>query len=153
KPFVGLLDEPAEHWSLLLFVLFMLSSTAFDGIHETLPWVNVFWKDIYPALAALVNQPYVVLVDFYYYWQWAILVVSPFVYLAIYLLFIWLAKRAAASDTSVRTLALRFAFSLVPIAFVYNITHYYTLLVSQGVNIARLVSDPFGFGWDLFGTA
>jgi hypothetical protein len=153
KPFVGLLNEPAEHGSLLLFVLFMLSSTAFDGIHETLPWVNLFWKDIYPALAALLNQPYLVLVDFYYYWQWAMLVVSPFVYLAIYLSFIWLAKRGAASATSVRALALQFALSLVPIAFVYNITHYYTLLVSQGVNVVRLLSDPFGFGWNLFATA
>ena len=81
------------------------------------------------------------------------MVASPFVYLAFYLIFIWLAKRAAASATSVRTLALRFALSLVPIAFVYNITHYYTLLVSQGVNFVRLISDPFGFGWNLFGTA
>jgi hypothetical protein len=153
KPFVGLLEEPAEHGSLLLFVLFTLSSTAFDGIHETAPWVSVFWKDIYPVLAAVTKQPYLVLVDFYYYWQWAMLLVSPFVYLAIYLFFIWLAKVAAASAASVRTLALQFALSLVPIAFVYNITHYYTLLVSQGVAIARFISDPFGFGWNLFGTA
>jgi len=153
KPFVGLLERPAEHGSLLLFVLFMLSSTAFDGIHETAPWVSVFWKGIYPALAAWLKQPYLVLVDYFYYWQWSMLLVSPFVYLAIYLFFIWLAKIAAASATPVRTLALRFALSLVPIAFVYNITHYYTLLASQGVNIVRFISDPFGFGWDLFGTA
>ena len=60
---------------------------------------------------------------------------------------------AAGSATPVWTLALRFAFSLVPIAFVYNVTHYYTLLISQGANIVRLASDPFGLGWDLFGTA
>lgn len=153
KPVLGLLDEPPEHGSLLLFVLFMLSSTAFDGIHETLPWVNVFWKDIYPTLAALTKRPYLDLVGFYYYWQWAMLVMSPFVYLVIYLFFVWLAKVFAASSVPVRTLALQFAFSLVPIAFVYHITHYYTLLVSQGVNIVRLISDPFGFGWNLFGTA
>jgi hypothetical protein len=153
KPFAALLTEPAEHWSLLLFVLFMLSSTAYDGIHETLPWVTIFWKDLYPPLAALLAQPYVVIVDFYYYWQWAMLIVSPFIYLAIYALFIWLTKVAAASKLSVRTLGLRFAQSLVPIAFVYNVTHYYTLLASQGINIVTLISDPFGFGWNLFGTA
>ena len=92
----GLLGEPAEHWSLLLFVLFMLSSTAFDGIHETLPWVTIFWKNIYPVLAAMIARPYLFFVDFYYYWQWAMLVGSPFVYLAIYLFFIWLTKLAAA---------------------------------------------------------
>ena len=30
---------------------------------------------------------------------------------------------------------------------------YYTLLQTQGVKIIQLVSDPFGFGWNLFGTA
>ena len=153
KPFAGLIQGTAEHGSLLLFVLFMLSSTAFDGIHETLPWVTLFWKDIYPLLTAMIDRPYLFFVDFYYYWQWLMLFLSPFVYLAIYLFFVWLAKIAAGSATPVRTLALRFALSLVPIAFVYNVTHYYTLLASQGATMVRLVSDPFGFGWNLFGTA
>ncbi len=41
-PFVGVLQERAECFSLLLFVLFMLSSTAFDGLRETVPWINLF---------------------------------------------------------------------------------------------------------------
>ena len=153
KPFAGLVDKPVEHISLLLFVLFMLSSTAYDGIHDTLPWVTVFWKNLYPILTALINRPYLFFVDFYYYWQWSMLILSPIVYLAIYLFFIWLAKVTAGSATPVRTLALQFGLSLIPIAFVYNVTHYYTLLASQGVTIFRLISDPFGIGWDLFGTA
>jgi hypothetical protein len=152
KPLAGLIDDSTEHSSLVVFVLFMLSSTAFDGIHETLPWVSVFWRDIYPLLTSLINRPYLFFVDFYYYWQWMMLLVSPFLYLMIYLAFIWLAKVTAGSATPVRTLALRFAPSLIPIAFVYNVTHYYTLLASQGANIVRLASDPFGLGWDLFGT-
>jgi hypothetical protein len=153
QPFIGLLQEPADHFSLLLFVLFMLSSTAFDGVHETRPWVLVFWKGIYPQLASLVPGPYLVLVDFYYYWQWAMLLLSPFVYLAVYLLFVWLMKIVTGSRQTVRDLALQFALTLIPIAFVYNITHYYTLLVSQGPMIVSMISDPFGLGWDLFGTA
>jgi hypothetical protein len=43
--------------------------------------------------------------------------------------------------------------TLVPIAFVYHLTHYYTLLLEQGGQLLKIVSDPFGFGWDLFGTA
>ena len=43
--------------------------------------------------------------------------------------------------------------TLVPIAFVYHLTHYYTLLLEQGGQLIKLVSDPFGFGWDLFGTS
>jgi len=155
-PFIGLLTERADHWSLLLFVLFMLSSTAFDGIHETVPWVGIFWKHLYPLLAQFIAtqnpQQYLVLVDFFYYWQWLMMLLSPFVYLAIYLVFIATTKLITRSPVSVRELALQFAFSLIPIAFVYNVTHYFTLLISQGPFILPLISDPFGFGWNLFGT-
>ena len=153
KPLLGLLEQPADKMSLLLFVLFMLSSTAFDGLHETLPWVTIFWKNIFPVLTAGSTQPYTVTVKYYYYWQWAMLLLSPFVYLAVYLAFIVASKVAAGSLRSIRTLALAFTLSLVPIAFVYNITHYFTLLASQGLQIVRIASDPFGFHWNLFGTA
>jgi hypothetical protein len=153
QPFIGLLQEPADHFSLLLFVLFMLSSTAFDGVHETRPWVLVFWKGIYPQLTRFIAQPYLFFVDIYYDWQWAMLLASPFFYLAIYLLFVWIMKIVTGSQRSVRDLALQFAFSLIPIAFVYNVTHYYTLLVGQGPAVLTMISDPFGLGWNLFGTA
>ena len=153
KPLMGLLERPAEHGSLLLFVLFMLSSAAFDGLHETLPWVSVFWKHIFPVLTAGSTQPYTVTVNYYYYWQWAMLLASPFIYLAIYLAFIVVSKAVAGSTQPLRALALAFTLSLVPIAFVYNITHYFTLLTSQGLQIVRLISDPFGLRWNLFGTA
>jgi hypothetical protein len=152
-PFIGLIEESADHPSILLFVLFMLSSTAFDGVHQTLPWVQVFWKTIYPALAALIDRPYPFFVGLYYNWQWAMLWLSPFVYLAIYLFFVWLMKLVTGSHRAVRDLALQFAYCLIPIAFVYNVTHYYPLLVSHAPAMLRLISDPFGVGWNLFGTA
>ena len=52
-----------------------------------------------------------------------------------------------------RPLAPEFLLSLVPIALVYAVAHYFTLLVIQGQYAINLASDPFGFGWDLFGTA
>lgn len=156
-PFVGLLETRAEHPSLLFFVLFMLSSTAYDSLKETLPWSRLFWRHLYPLLEPFVkaasSQPYAVAAEIYRYWQWAWLVLLPFVYLVAYLLFIGLVKLAGRSDRSVTDLALQFALSLVPIAFVYNVTHYFVLLFSQGVQIVSLISDPFGAGWNLFGTA
>ncbi|HUP91084.1 MAG TPA: hypothetical protein VM074_02470 [Solimonas sp.] len=157
QPFIGLLDERCERLSLLLFVLFMLSSTAFDGIHETVPWARVFWQGVAPALKPLIGgdivQTFPLLKRVYAVWQTLAMVLSPFVYLAIYAALIALAKRLAGSERSVRELCLDFGYCLVPIALVYNITHYYTLLVTQGLLIVRLASDPFGFGWNLFGTA
>ena len=147
----------ADHPSLVLFILFMLSSTAFDGLHGTLPWVTVFWKGIYPVIAPLLPAPpgqvYAVSTQAYYVWQWLSLFVSPLAYLVVFVAFIALARRLTHAVQDVGTLVLRFTYALVPIAFVYNVTHYYTLLLAQGGQIVRLVSDPFGWGWNLFGTA
>ena len=52
-----------------------------------------------------------------------------------------------------RSLAPEFVLSLVPIAFVYVVAHYFSLLVVQGQFAVPLLSDPLGRGWDLFGTA
>ena len=43
--------------------------------------------------------------------------------------------------------------TLVPIAAVYVIAHYFSLLAYNGQAIAYLASDPLGKGSDLFGTA
>ena len=58
------------------------------------------------------------------------------------------AERMIQSDAP---LAAEFLQSLVPIALVYAVAHYFTLLVIQGQYAWPLASDPFGFGWDLFG--
>ena len=156
-PFVGLLDARAERMSLVIFVLFMLSSTAFDGLHGTQSWVAVFWKGIYPAIAPYFTtapgQQYVFSTKLYYGWQWLSLAISPLAYLAVFGACVAAAKRAAGSTIPLRQLVLQLALSLVPIAFVYHVTHYYTMLLAQGGQIVRLVSDPFGRGWDLLGTA
>lgn len=156
-PFVGLLEERVQHLSLLLFILFMLSSTAFDGLHATLPFTSIFWKDIYPTLAPLVpyapGQQYTMSATLYYIWQWCALLLSPLLYLVVFVGFVWFAQRITGAAASVRSLVLRFTASLVPIAFVYHVTHYYTLLLAQGGEVVRMASDPFGWGWDLFGTA
>lgn len=156
-PFAGLMSNRAEHTSLLLFVLFMLSSTAFDGLRATLPWMKFFWHDYLGVITPWIGKKpileYPMMRPWYDIWEAFCLLLSPFVYWAVYLFFIALAKAIAGSRLSLHELSLRFAFSLLPIALVYNITHYYTLVLSQGVKIISLVSDPFGWGWDLFGTA
>src|SRR5207237_7588611 len=57
-------------------------------------------------------------------------------------------KNSRAAD-----LGRRFVFSLLPIAIAYHIAHYFSYLFNGGQLIIPLLSDPFGFGWDLFGTA
>lgn len=64
----------------------------------------------------------------------------------------WSAKRANWTFTSMGRIARVFAHSLIPIAFAYFVAHYFTLFVFQSQDLVRLASDPFGYGWDLFGT-
>ena len=59
------------------------------------------------------------------------------------------AERTVRSD---RSLVPEFIQGLVPIALVYAVAHYFTLLVIQAQYAFPLASDPFGFGWNLFGT-
>ncbi len=158
RPFSGLLAHKAESMGILVFVLFMLSSTAFDGLRETLIWKQLFWVDLYHAgLKEWVGHnplaAFPAMTRLFTIWQSFWLLLSPVIYLAVYMLFVALAKWMTRSGLSIRQLALEFALPLLPIALVYNITHYYTLVQTQGFKIVSLVSDPFGWGWNLFGTA
>ena len=60
--------------------------------------------------------------------------------------------RARASCDAPRSLVPDFVLSLVPIAFAYLVAHYFSFFVIQGQFLIALASDPFGRGWDLFGT-
>ncbi|HET8739963.1 MAG TPA: hypothetical protein VFO17_09545 [Acidimicrobiia bacterium] len=65
------------------------------------------------------------------------------------------ALAAALSDgrwSTVRV-AQRFAHTLVPIGLAYAAAHYITLILFEGQQFLAAVSDPFGMGGDLFGTA
>ncbi|MFA5937903.1 MAG: hypothetical protein WC809_00995 [Sinimarinibacterium sp.] len=155
QPFIGLLDQPCGHTSLLLFILFMLSSTAFDGVHETELWVGLSHDVMNLGRAVLGTQsdtttPSLILLHAGF--QSLSLLASPLLYLCVYVALLWLAKQLTRSQIPLRRLCLEFGYSLVPIAFVYNLSHYYTLALSQGPRIFRLASDPLGYGWNLFGT-
>lgn len=155
-PFAGLLVQQRAEFSLAVFVLFMLSSTAFDGLRETKQWFAWFWYDPNGWIESIIDQKplyaYVMLRPWYIAYETAVLLLSPFLYMAVFALFLWLGKRLIRTPLSVAELLQRFVLSMIPIAVVYHATHYYTLLLTQGVKIRALISDPFGWGWDVFGT-
>ncbi|HET7271103.1 MAG TPA: hypothetical protein VFI90_08435, partial [Rubrobacter sp.] len=79
-------------------------------------------------------------------------ILLPTLFFGIYLGFVQLSRIFGRGRDFGRFVA-AYAFSLVPIAIAYQMAHYYTYLLIQGQMIISLVSDPFGWGWDLFGTA
>jgi hypothetical protein len=153
-PFSGIVDDPKEHFSLMLFVLFMLSSTIYDGLHDTQVWLDIYWKHllqlIEPMWGAVDPKERSTLIIFWHtVYQRSGLIFLLALYVGVYLSVIAVAKWIAKIDASVASLAQRFAYSLIPIAFVYNFTHYFTFLVTQIKALPWLMSDPFGKGWNL----
>jgi hypothetical protein len=47
----------------------------------------------------------------------------------------------------------RFVLTLVPISLAYHVAHYFSLLFIGGQYVIPRLSDPLGYGWNLFGTA
>jgi hypothetical protein len=65
----------------------------------------------------------------------------------------WAAARMAGGPWTATKVAARFAHTLVPIALAYALAHYLTLIIFEGQQLISAISDPFGLGWDLVGTA
>ena len=143
---VGLTGMGRVSTATMVFVVAALATVTFDGIVETPRWVS-FQTQLYGVAEALFGGNALEAID-----TLGLLMV-PALLLAVYLIFC-LAMRALAEErVPVLEVAGAFVFSLVPIALAYNIAHFLSLLLINGQLIVPLASDPFGAGWDVFGTA
>jgi hypothetical protein len=136
-PLVGLARYRAERGAIA-FVAVMLGAVVFDSITRAGWWSGV-------RASTLASD--------------AVRVPVELVFLAATVAFVGLAYLGAVAwarlltGTHDRRLSRLFIGSLVPIALVYSIAHYFTLLIGQGQFAIRLASDPLNRGWDLFGSA
>lgn len=151
----GFLRAPPT--GLMLCILFLLSSTAFDGFRDTRVFVDLYWVHIYRLLTPLVGsditKSFPLLQTGYHALQYIALFLSPLPFALV----LWLAclcgKAILRANLSSVLLSHAFSPAIIPVAVGYNVAHYFTLVVSQGPDIVRLISDPLGRGWNLFGTA
>ena len=127
------------------FVMLMLASVTFDGLSETQLWRSV-QNAFYSAASALGTDPLGVIDT-----VGIVAVVAGFA--AVYLAFSWGIRQFSGEDLGVVAIARVFVLSLVPIALAYNLAHFIGYLLIQGQLIISLASDPFGWGWNLLGTA
>ncbi len=128
------------------FVAVMLGSVAFDGLSRA-----TWWQDWLYELESryIVESP--TKADFVSFGLSLLgLLVAVAAIGLIYAIAVLAAKAIGQTD---RPLAGAFLGSLIPIALAYAVAHYFTLLVDQGQAAIVIASDPFGKGWDLFGTA
>ena len=152
-PAVGLLCRRPVHVSGVCFVLLLLTSVTFDGILETPLWAEFLtWiaesQALRPALLALQDAG----VDLIIVIKTAALIVLPALFITVFAMTSDAIAWAGGGAVEAREVAGYFVLSLVPIAIAYHLSHYLSYLLIAGQNIIPLLSDPFGMGWDLFGT-
>jgi hypothetical protein len=137
------LDTPP---GTVLFVAVMIGTVTFDGFSQ-----GQLWKDLSVDLAGAIDgivgldaAPKVVgtlgLLA-------GVAAIGGFYRLAID------GARSVGGDIDAAELRRAFVHTLVPIALAYVAAHYLTFLLFEGQATFYLASDPFGRGWDLFGTA
>jgi hypothetical protein len=154
RPYASaLVTERPCNLSMMVFVLLMLSTVTFDGFKETPLWGDLLeWIALEPAFHPLLRKLHDLGFDFHVVLETVMLSLFPLLFLLVYLGFSWLTKRASRGARPVIEIAGLFVFSLVPIAIAYHLAHYLSYLLIAGQLIIPLASDPFGVGWDLFGT-
>ncbi len=63
------------------------------------------------------------------------------------------ATSTSARIPSYRDYFIRYAYALLPIALFYHVAHNAEHLLMEGPKVIAMISDPFGWGWNLLGTA
>ncbi len=146
RPFaVGLLRDERVSTSMIAFILLMLSTILFDGFMATPLWVGLAAK-LESWLPAPGGERLTVI-------RSAGLLCFWLLFMCVYAAVSRLMSLASGGRVSTREAAASFAYTLVPIAIAYHLAHYLTYLLIQGQLIVPLASDPFGYGWNLFGGA
>jgi hypothetical protein len=160
-PGAGLLIRQPVHRTYRVFILLMLASVTFDGFQET-PLMQKL--DTAAQSSPIVAH---VLFDLS---EWGFdetqlirtiaLIAFPLAFLAAFLMtcaaMVWVTRSSENGmhhHPTASEAASIFVLTLVPIAVAYHLSHYFSLLLTAGQFIIPLASDPFGFGWNLFGTA
>jgi hypothetical protein len=132
-PLAGLARLDARPGTIAL-VSVALGSVAFDGLSRTRWWQDHLY---------LKSDPTVFMLDLLGLAAAALFVAVTYL----------VAVAGARALGGVRGgLRAGFLGSLVPIAFAYLVAHYFSLFVLESQSAIVLLSDPFGSGWDLFGT-
>lgn len=132
-PFTGLATLVMTP-SLVAIVLAVLGGTTFDGVTRTTWWADLTVGESGWSLTTIRTVGLV----------WVVMLVG---------LAYQMASRLGGRLTGDRSFAERLGASLVPILLGYDLAHYFSLLLLEGQDFIRLLSDPWGKGWDVFSTA
>ena len=153
-PGAGLRINQPVHVSQTALVLALLATVSFDGIIETPAWLAIrdwienssLWRPLLLAVHGLG-------INLLAFVKTLALLFAPFVFGVAYAMCIGVMRLLGGPDVGFMRLFNGYALSLVPIAVAYHLAHYLSYLVTAGQQLIPLLSDPLGWGWNLFGTA
>ena len=81
-------------------------------------------------------------------WLLALVILPSVYYLAVFA-----GHRLAKSTVSIKDMFIRYSYAFVPLGLFAWIAFSIPLVMVNGSYIIAIISDPLGWGWDLFGTA
>jgi len=144
RPFgAGLLVDGASQ-SMTAFVLLLLSTVLYDGVMGTPQWAAAEGAAVGLLRGGEATAMAIRSIGLVGLWLFFL---GGFIGVAAVM------SRLAGGICSAREMARYLALTLVPIVIGYHLAHYLLLLLVQGQYVVPLISDPFGLGWNLFGTA
>lgn len=125
-----------------IFAVVLLALTSFHGLTMTPQWIE-FTNSSAANLNVSTNSVFTGLMVFMMAWP---------------LLLFWLAASVARKMSGVPSVSTgkvfkTFGYSVLPIALFYHLAHNGMHFFMEAQHIVPVLSDPFGWGWDLFGTA
>ena len=147
RPFcVGLNRLGMVTATVVCHVILLLSTVSFDGLSATPEWVIFSTQFLlqFPKYGGYLANLIGVM---------GLPILFGVLYVATCRAMQALAGLPDSESPDVGRLAGAFAFSLLPIALAYHYAHFLGFLLINGQRFIVLASDPFGWGWDLFGTA
>ncbi|MCZ7380848.1 MAG: 4Fe-4S binding protein [Candidatus Methanoperedens sp.] len=123
-----------------LFILMLLGVTIFQTLIMIRPWAG-FTRDLMIYTGASYDSV-----------RFILFIASAIIPILIYSLAIAISK-LFNQKTIFKNLFTSYAYSIIPLGLMMHLSHNIRHLLEEGAGLIPVLSDPFGFGWDLFGTS
>ncbi|MFZ3058156.1 MAG: 4Fe-4S binding protein [Candidatus Methanoperedens sp.] len=123
-----------------LFILMLLGVTIFQTLIMIRPWA-VFTRDLMIYTGAGYDMI-----------RFVLFITSAVIPILIYSIVIAVSK-LLNRKTSFKDVFTGYAYSIIPLGLLMHLSHNLRHLLEEGTGIIPVLSDPFGFGWNLFRTS
>jgi hypothetical protein len=142
----GLIVSAPLSFSMTVLVLMVLALVAFEGFMDTAQWINLMISLGEMERSDGIHAPLKTTLMF---------VLATVLLYAIFYIVSALMRRLGYGKnpgpwTTTEIMGL-FVLSLIPISIAYHVAHYLYWFITQIQFVIPAASDPFAFGWNLFG--